>query len=79
MNAAKLLVFLGNVKNKKRQKCKNDPPKSEIWRYRKPKMRFSRMILQVCWNFWIFFSKKAKRSSKIAIFVKKYEICDFGG
>jgi hypothetical protein len=67
------------MKNKKRQKCKNDPPKSEIWRYRKQKMRFSRMILKVGWKFWIFFSKKAKSSSKFAIFVKKYEICDFGG
>jgi hypothetical protein len=43
MNVAILLVFLGNVKIKKRQKCKNDPPKSEIWRQRKQKMRFSRM------------------------------------
>ena len=56
-----------------------DPPKSEIWRYRKQKMRFSRMILQVCWNVWIFFQEKTKRSSKFAFYVKKYEICDFGG
>ena len=71
MNAAKLLVFLGNVKNKKRQKCKNDPPKSEIWRQRKPKMRFSRMILQVCWNFWIFFQENYQKILQIRVFRKK--------
>ena len=67
------------MKNKNPANLWKDPPKSEIWRYRKQKMRFSRMILKVCWKFWIFFSKKAKSSSKFAIFVKKYEICDFGG
>ena len=28
---------------------------------------------------WYFFKKITKRSSKFAFFVKKYEICDFGG
>jgi hypothetical protein len=37
------------------------------------------MILQFRWNFCIFFLKKAKRSPEIAISVKKYEICIFGG
>ena len=37
------------------------------------------MILQVFWKFWIFFQEKTKRSSKFVIYVKKYEICDFGG
>jgi len=46
---------------------------------KKTELRFSRMILQFRWNFCIFFKKKAKRSPEIAISVKKYEICIFGG